>query len=190
VSFLRRIKQSVESARADHGPDLEDRPDDDALDSPPSIGELAPIRIYTQDDRVIDGWTETGSQRLSDLLNAEDTLSISRVPVPAGDDWEAIDRENMRIVVVPPQVSPRQLRVHRSRQEMTARCADYAIVGTVHLIPGNKLDRQVLRTRQHFLPITNASGETTAGPDAMIESETILLNIVNVSEDLELSLVD
>jgi hypothetical protein len=184
VSFWRRNNQSVdpESDPSLLGPDGE---------SSRATGTLSPIRIYTHDDGVIDGWTEVGNQRLSDLLNAEDTLSVSRVADdPSDDDWQAIDRDDMMIVVAPPQVSPRQLRVHRHKMEMRANCAQYAITGTVHLIPGNRLDRQVLRTRQHFLPITDASGAAAAAPQAPIENATLLLNIVNVSEDLSLSVIE
>jgi hypothetical protein len=184
VTFWRRNNEPV------------DPEDDPSLSEPsaepsPAIGSLVPIRIYTLDDTVIDGWTEVGSQRLSDLLNAEDTLSVSRVPDdPSDTDWQAIDREDMMIVVAPPQASARQLRVHRHKLEMRANCALYSIIGTVHLIPGNRLDRQVLRTRQHFLPITDASGATAAAPEAPIENQTLLLNIVNVSEDLSLSVIE
>jgi hypothetical protein len=184
VSFWRRNNESVD-------PEESPTESEPAAESSPVIGSLAPIRIYTHGDGVIDGWMEVGSQRLSDLLNAEDTLSVSRVrDDPTNADWQAIDREDMMIVVAPPHASSRQLRVHRHRLEMRANCALYSITGTVHLIPGNRLDRQMLRTRQHFLPITDASGSTAASPEEPFEDETLLLNIVNVSEDLSLSVIE
>ena len=156
----------------------------------PPVGGLAAIRIYTQHDLVIDGWTRVGSQRLSDVLNGEDALSVSRVAEdPTDEDWQAIDRDEMMLVVAPPHSSPRQLRVHRQKREMTARSDHYAIEGTVHLLPGNALDRMVLRTRQHFLPITDAVVETAAAPGETSWHETVLLNIVNVGEELVLTVI-
>lgn len=174
-----------------------EQPDDvepDALvgpiDEPPLHGELVPIRIYTE-DAVLDGWTHVGSQRLSDVLNAEDVLSVCRVDYePTEDDWVAVERDRMMLVVAPPHTSPRQLRVHRQKREIRAQSARWAVRGTVHMIPGNRLDRTVLRTRQHFLPITDASVVTASQPNVEVEHEVVLVNVVNVDEDLRLDVAD
>ncbi|MDQ2941730.1 MAG: hypothetical protein M3R05_06020, partial [Chloroflexota bacterium] len=165
-----------------------------ALADPPVAaqphGELVPIRIVTQDE-VLDGWTRVGSERLSDLLNGEDMLSFSRVQdEPTEDDWQAIDRDRMLLVVAPPHTSHRQLRVNRQKRKIIAQSAHYAVLGTVHLIPGNRLDRTVLQTRQHFLPITNAQVVIPSRPDVEEEHEVVLLNIVNVDADLKLEVAD
>jgi len=160
-----------------------------AVDPPPRA-ELVPIRIYTENE-ILDGWTHLGSQRLSDLLNAEDMLSVSRVEdEPTEDDWQAIERERMMLVIAPFHKSPRQLRVHRQKREIKAESAYYAVRGTVHLIPGNHIDRTVLRTRQHFLPITDARVATPMRPDAEEEHEVVLVNVVNVGEDLQLEVME
>jgi hypothetical protein len=156
----------------------------------PPHGELVPIRIFTEDE-VVDGWTRVGSQRLSDMLNGEDMLSVSRVEdEPAEDDWQAIERERMLLVVAPPHKSPRQLRVYRQKREIRAQSAYCVVRGTVHLIPGNRLDRTVLRTRQHFLPITDARVVVAHQPDVEEEHEVVLLNVVNADEDLTLDVVE
>jgi hypothetical protein len=153
-------------------------------------GELVPIRIVTE-DAVLDGWTQVGSQRLSDILNAEDVLSVSRVDhEPSEDDWVAIERDHMMLVVAPPHTSPRQLRVHRHKREISAQSASYAVRGTVHTIPGNRLDRTVLRTRQHFLPITDARVVTANQPDVEEEHEVVLINVINAGEDLTLDVAE
>lgn len=153
-------------------------------------GDLVPIRIYTEAE-VVDGWTRLGSQRLSDLLNAEDTLSVSRVDYqPSEDDWRAFDRERMMLVVAPPHSSPRQLRVHRQKREIRARSAHYAVRGTVHLIPGNRLDRTVVRTRQHFLPITDALLSTPVEPNSEEEVDVVLVNVVDAGEEFTLEVVE
>jgi hypothetical protein len=153
-------------------------------------GELVPIRIFTEDE-IVDGWTQVGSQRLSDILNAEDVLSVSRVDhEPSEDDWLPIERDHMMLVVPPPHASPRQLRVHRHRREITAHSDRYAIRGIVHTIPGNRLDRTVLRTRQHFLPITDARLVAANQPDVEEEYEVVLINVVNAGEDLTLDVAE
>lgn len=153
-------------------------------------GDLVPIRIFTE-DAVVDGWTQVGSHRLSDILNAEDMLSVSRVDYePSEDDWMAVERDQMMLVVAPPHTSSRQLRVHRHKREIRAQSALYSILGTVHMIPGNRLDRTVLRTRQHFLPITDARVVTADQPDLEQEHEVVLINVVNAGEDLILDVVE
>jgi hypothetical protein len=155
----------------------------------PPRGELVPIRIVTENE-VLDGWTHVGSERLSDLLNAEDMLSVSVEERPTEDDWQAIDRDRMLLVVAPPHTSHRQLRVNRQKRKIRAQSAHYAVQGTVHLIPGNRLDRTVLQTRQHFLPITDAQVVIPSRPDVEEEHDVVLLNIVNVDADLKLEVAD
>ena len=167
--------------------------DSDAQARPPAElpprGELVPIRIVTE-NAVVDGWTHVGSERLSDLLNAEDMLSVSVEERPTEDDWQAVDRDRMLLVVAPPHTSHRQLRVNRQKRKIRAQSAHYAIQGTVHLIPGNRLDRTVLQTRQHFLPITDAQVVIPSRPDVEEEHDVVLLNIVNVDADLKLEVAD
>lgn len=156
----------------------------------PPRGELVPIRIVMEDE-VLDGWAHVGPQRLSDLLNGEDILSVSRVEdEPTEDDWQAIERERMLLVVAPPHVSHRQLRVYRQKRPIRAQSAYYAVQGTVHLIPGNRLDRTVLRTRQHFLPITEARVMIPSQPDVEREHEVVLVNVVDAEEDLRLDVAE
>ena len=174
--------------------DQQDAGDRDAVDEltieEPIHGELVPIRIFTE-NAILDGWTHVGSQRLSDILNAEDLLSVSRTDYePTEDDWVAIERDQMMLVVAPPHTSPRQLRVHRQKREITAQTARYAVRGTVHTIPGNRLDRTVLQTRQHFLPITDARVVTSHQPNVEEEHEVVLINVVNVGEDLKLEVAE
>jgi hypothetical protein len=178
--FWRRKTEQQEDPAAEAPPVVE----------PPPHGELVPIRIVTESE-VLDGWTHVGSQRLSDLLNGEDMLSVSRVEErPTDDDWQAIDRDRMLLVVAPPHTSHRQLRVNRQKRTIWAQSAHYAIRGTVHLIPGNRLDRTVLQTRQHFLPITDAQVVIPSRPDVAEEHEVILLNLVNADPDLKLEVAE
>ncbi len=168
--------------------------DPGALAGPPVTaqphGELVPIRIVTEDEVVV-GWTRVGSERLSDLLNGEDMLSVSRVEdQPTEDDWQAIERERMLLVVAPPHTSHRQLRVNRQKRKIRAESPHYAVRGTVYLIPGNRLDRTMLRTRQHFLPITDARVVMPSQPDVEEEHEVVLVNIVNADANLKLEVAD
>ncbi|MEP6680978.1 MAG: hypothetical protein ABJB65_05810 [Chloroflexota bacterium] len=148
--------------------------------------DLVPIRIVMEDE-VLDGWTHAGSQRMSDLLNGEDMLSVSLVEDdPTETDWKAIERERILLVVAPPHASPRQLRVHRQKRKIRAQSAYYAVAGSVHLIPGNSLDMTMLRTRQHFLPITEARVVMPSEPDIEVEHEVVLVNLVDADEDLKM----
>ena len=134
---------------------------------------------------------EVGSQRLSDLLNAEDTLSVSRVrDDPTNADWQAIDREDMMIVVAPPHAklttAPRASTQAGDASELRP-LLDHRD-GTSHtrqsLGPANAPNTPALPSDHRRF------GSTAASPEEPFEDETLLLNIVNVSEDLSLSVIE
>jgi hypothetical protein len=152
--------------------------------------DMVPIRIFTPDE-VIDAWTSAGDGRLSDRLNAEDALSISRVAErDRAGGWERIHRSQIVMVVAPPHTSNRQLRIHRHRHAIRAKTQHYTVVGTVHLVPGNRLDRTVIRTRNHFVPLTGARVERLDGQAVEEEHDVVLLNVVDPGDGLTLDLLE
>lgn len=85
------------------------RPKSKPNEEPPERpgGGLEPVRIFTT-DTIIDGWVDTGGQRLSDILSAEDLLSVSPPRDPTEADWFVVERERMLLVVPPctPAIAP------------------------------------------------------------------------------------
>lgn len=151
--------------------------------------QFAPVRIYTIDG-TIDGWVDVARQRLSDLLNVEDLLSVSRVDVsPADADWFVVERGEMLIVVPPPRETDRQVRLHRLKRPMQAEVGPYAVRGFVHLIAGIVLDAMLARSGQHFLPMTDVSVDDPA-QSLSEQHATVLINVRISRERLKLEVLE
>lgn len=153
----------------------------------PQGGQMAALRIYTA-DATIDGWLELDHrQRLVDLLNVEDLVSVASVPTEPGPDaWSVVDREDMLVVVPPPHATNRAMRPHRVRRRIFARVGDYRIDGIVHLIAGIELDPFLARSGQYFLPVTQAHVAEVAAPDRDEAYETVLINVRTPGRELQL----
>jgi hypothetical protein len=151
--------------------------------------QLAPVRIYTIDG-TIDGWVDIARQRLSDLLNLEDLLSVSRVAAsPIDADWFVVERDEMLIVVPPPRETDRQTRLHRLKRPMRAEVGPYAVRGFVHLIAGIVLDAMLSRSAQHFLPLTDVSVDDPA-QSLSEQHDTVLINVRISRERLKLEVLE
>lgn len=139
--------------------------------------ELAQVRAFTIDE-TIDGWVDLDRQRLSDVLNAEDLLSVARSPHPSGDaDWRAFEREQLFLVVPPPLSGEQRLRRHRVKRRLRAEIGHYRLEGITHLIAGIALDPFLARSRQHFLPVTDAWVTSTERPEVDEAHSALLINI-------------
>jgi hypothetical protein len=150
---------------------------------------LAEVRIYTATD-TIEGWVDVDRQRLSDVLNVEDLLSVSRVAVgPRGEDWFVVDREQMLIVVAPPRPTDRKVRLHRMKRPVMIQTGPYEVRGSVHLIAGIALDPMLARSRQYFLPVTDAR---IIDPVREIDDDcdVALVNVRVARERLKLEVVE
>ena len=97
----------------------QDREPDEAISGAGS-GKLAPVRIFTADSTV-DGWVDLAGQRLSDVLNGEELLSVSRMLDPTERDWHAYERDHLLLVVPPPLIADQRLRRHRVKRRILAK---------------------------------------------------------------------
>ena len=151
--------------------------------------KLAPIRIFTA-DMTIDGWVDLAGQRLSDVLNGEELLSVSRTPDPTDRDWQALERDELLLVVPPPISADPRLRRHRVKRRLVAKSGLYVVRGLVHMIAGIELDPFLARSRQHFLPVTEAWITNSHRPDVDEEHPSLLINVRSTSQALTLEVVE
>ena len=108
---------------------------------------LAPVRIYAT-DATIDGWVDLAGQRLSDVLNVEELLNVSSLSnQPAENQWMAMERADMLLVVPPPHIADLRLRRHRVRRNILVLSGHYVVRGLVHMMPGIQLDHFLARSR-------------------------------------------
>ena len=147
-----------------------------ARDLTPSI---EPIRVFTT-DRHLDGWIVATQERITDVLNARESI---RICVDAtADVWETIDRDDILMVAPPEHTTNPDRRVHRRKNRLVAQVGPYVVTGMVHLQPGISLEPYLLRTRQHFLPITDAHVTSRIDPAFGQELEVVIVNVRNLTE--------
>lgn len=151
---------------------------------------LAPMRIFTADS-TIDGWIQLAGQRLSDVLNVEELLSVSRVPnAPTDSHWFVIDRDDMLLVVPPPHTSDRIMRLHRVKRPIRAVSGHYLVRGMVHLMAGIGLDPFLARSGQYFLPMTETWITSRERPDVDEQHPALLLNVRSTAQRLKLEVLE
>ncbi|MDX6532301.1 MAG: hypothetical protein QOI85_1056 [Chloroflexota bacterium] len=159
---------------------------------PVAAGEreaLAPVRIYTA-DAIINGWVDLAGQRLSDVLNVEELVSVSSVPAqPTDDEWTAMERADLLLVVPPPHIADRRLRSHRVKRNMLVLSGHYVIRGLVHMVPGISLDSFLARSRQHFLPLTDTLVTSSKRSEIEDRHAALLVNVRSTAQELELEVL-
>jgi hypothetical protein len=141
---------------------------------------IEPVQVFTT-DRCLGGWVVATQERMTDVLNARESI---RLCVDATNDlWETIDRDDILFVAPPERPSDPRRRIHRRKNRIVAQIGPYLVAATLHLQPGAQLDTYLLRTRQHFLPMTNAV--LTSRVDPTLEHQLPVM-IVNVRHMMEL----
>ena len=150
---------------------------------------LQPVRIFTTDSTIA-GWIDIAGQRLSDVLNVEDLLSVSRSDRPDESDWFVIERDAMLIAVPPAHRSDRIMRVHRVKRRISVLTGHYVVRGVVHLVAGIGLDPFLARSTQHFLPLTEAWVTSTKRPEVDEQHPTVLLNVRSTAQRLQLEVLE
>ncbi len=151
---------------------------------------LAPVRIFTAESTV-DGWIEIGGQRLSDVLNVEELLSVSRVrTAPTETQWFVLERDEMLLVVPPPYTSDRIVRLHRVKRRILAVSGHYVVRGVVHMMAGIALDPFLARSRQHFLPLTETWITSTERLEVDEQHPALLLNVRSTGHGLKLEVLE
>ena len=156
----------------------------------PPVGGLAAIHIFSS-TAVIDGWVDLAGQRLSDVLNLEDLLSVASVPnQPAQSEWIAMERADMLLVVPPPLVADGSLRRHRVKRNIRVLTAHYVVRGLVHMMPGIQLDHFLARSGQHFLPLTDTRVTSTEWSEIDERHPALLVNVRSTSQPLKIEVLE
>lgn len=156
----------------------------------PSQSTLEPVEIYTA-TAMVHGLVEPAGRRLSDILNSNSVLAIrdarstslmTAVDGTDGTGWSRISTDEILFVMPPPRVSPRQVRIHRRQHRVRIETGQFQIVGNAHVLPGIRLDPYVLRTRMHFLAVTDAHVSSMGDPAWERSAPVVLVNVRPVAE--------
>ena len=141
---------------------------------------LQRIRLFLP-DRQVEGWIVSTDDRITDLLNRKDVL---RVCVdPAEDAWESADLDELLLVAPPRHDGDPQRRLHRRKHRLAALVGPYVVTGVAHVAVGVDPEAFLLRTRQSFLPMTDA--HVTSRVDGTVD-EAFPVVIINVGNLVEL----
>lgn len=132
--------------------------------------ELAPIELYTADQRIV-GWIASTGRRVTDLLNEQDELRLWRPrpgpleeagrphpaePVDDAGDWDAVAAADVLLAMPPEWRASRQLRLHRRLRRVAVAIGPFAVTGNLHLHPGVEVTHSLLHGPQRFMPLTEA----------------------------------
>jgi hypothetical protein len=140
---------------------------------------IEPVQVFTT-DRCLGGWVVATQERMTDVLNARESI---RLCVDATDDlWETIDRDDILLVAPPERSSDPRRRIHRRKNRIAAQLGPYLVTGTLHLTPGTQLDTYLLRTRQQFLPLTNAVVSSRVDPTFEQQLPVVIVSVRHMME--------
>lgn len=140
---------------------------------------LEPIQLFTHDGRVT-GWIVALDERVTDVLNRRETL---RICVDASEDaWADVDRDELLLVAPPLRTGPNPRRIHRHKRRVRILLGRYTVEGVAHLPPGMPLDPFLLRTRQHFVAVTDAIVTDADERDGGETHPVVILNVHNMQE--------
>lgn len=147
--------------------------------------KLEPVEVYTA-TAMVHGLVEPDGRRLSDILNSNSVLAIrsarstslvAGVDGTEGTGWSRLPTDEILFVMPPPRVSPRQLRVNRRQHRVRIETGQFHVVGNAHVLPGIQLDPYVLRTRMHFLAVTDAHVSSMGDPAWERSAPVVLVNV-------------
>lgn len=153
--------------------------------------ELAPIELYTADSRII-GWLAPQGQRVTDLLNSSDELSLWRpspgpiegtAPATPGSEgeWQSLPTDVVILAMPPEWRASRQLRLHRRLRRVAVAAGPFNVTGNVHLHPGVEPGAHVWRN-QRFVPLTDAYLLHSGEPPFEHVVSVVIVNTAHVSQ--------
>jgi hypothetical protein len=151
---------------------------------PDSVAEAPLIRFvaYTRHERVF-GWVRLTADRLTDLLNAHDTIVLVDVEIEDLDDGRTHSAERFVIgaadLIAVQATGPRGDAAHRQRTSMwpvVVQAGQYLIGGHLHAQQGS--DPLVeFRSRPSMVPLTDAWVEYWSGGERTSQAiGTIIVN--------------
>lgn len=118
----------------------------------PPVSRMVAIEIYTESRAALPVGVDGGGERITDLLNGTDSLSIDN-----GADMENLDVNEILAVVPPPERwTDGQRRLHRIRRPIRMQVGPYEIDGHAHIPPGALPSGYLFRVKPHFVPLTEA----------------------------------
>lgn len=157
---------------------------------------LAPIEIYTADQRIV-GWIAPSGHRVTDLLSTRDELKLWRpspgaldgVDGPPADldtpgengEWETLPTARVILAMPPEWRASRQLRLHRRLRRAAIVAGPFHVTGNVHLPPGAGVDLDLVRG-PGFLPLTDAYILHAEAPPFEHVVSVVIVNGAHVSQ--------
>jgi hypothetical protein len=137
---------------------------------------MTTVRIFTAEG-ASEFDIQASDGRMTDVLDSSQTLQL-RPSEASGhpEQWTTVELDEILIVIPPAQPTDRMRRLHRPGQAVVIRLGPYTVAGASHVPAGTDAAAFLLRHRQHFVPITQATITHADGSSAFTE----LVAIVNL----------
>ena len=117
--------------------------------------EPEPVLVF-QEFEVVSGFVEPGPERLSDVLNSIEALSV-RATTEDGSPGDPAEMpvDDILLLAPPPRETDPGRRVARSRRRVALHVGPYHVVGTAHLPPGTEIEAFIAEKPQRFMALTD-----------------------------------
>jgi hypothetical protein len=103
---------------------------------------------------------ESSGERVTDLVNRGQTLAVRpalRLETGVDSPPEALDLDQVLILVPPPQPTDQRHRLHRPGRPVRIVVGPYEVIGDAHVPPGTQAVGFLTRNWPRFVPLTDAS---------------------------------
>jgi hypothetical protein len=155
-----------------------------------SAPRLAVVEFWAADRRTLVG-VDLSHERLTDLINREDALTVLRLdgqpedpaqPIEMRPDqeWSHLEVGDVLLVLPPPQLTDPQRRLHRPRQPVEIVVGRFVLTGLASVPPGAQAAAFLLRQNARYAPITRAVIRDSGLPGFEQRAEVVLVNMRRV----------
>jgi hypothetical protein len=147
------------------------RPDKESAEAPsadaPTTIHLAVVEFWAENRRTLVGM-DLSQERLTDLVNRQDTLSVvlldeqpedrsKSIEMRPGRQWTQLPIADSLLILPPPQATNPLRRLHRPKQPVEVVIGPFLVSGMVHVPPGTQAAAFLIRQNVRFAPVTRAT---------------------------------
>lgn len=156
----------------------------------PGPTRLAVVEFWASDHRTVAA-VDLSHERLTDLVNREESLSVVLLDVPPedrsqpvevrpGQTWSQLEVGESLLVLPPPQPPNPARRLHRPRQPVEIVVGPFVVAGMVHVPPGAQAAAFVGRQSVRFAAVTHAAIRDSNLTGFAERADVVLVNMREV----------
>jgi len=159
---------------------------------------LAVVEFWAADHRTVAA-VDLSQDRLNDLLNRKDFLSVVLLDTPPedrsqpiearpGQEWSQLEVGASLLVLPPPQPTNPNRRLHRPRQPVEILIGPFVVAGMAHVPPGGQAAAFLFRQNARFAAITRAVVRDGGISGFEQRADVVLVNMRRIEKILDVGL--